>query len=38
MKLKDRMNTNAAKEIATGRQKTMLEFLDNFKDEWDGIQ
>lgn len=38
LKLKDRMNTNAAKEIATGRQKTMLEFLDNFKDEWDGIQ
>ncbi|GAK48766.1 phosphohydrolase [Secundilactobacillus oryzae JCM 18671] len=38
LKLKDRMNTKAAKEIAAGRQQTMLQFLDDFKAEWQGTK
>lgn len=32
--LKDRLNTETAKEIAEKRQSVMLNFLDNFMDEW----
>jgi uncharacterized protein len=33
--LKDRMETNTAKEIAAKRHDLMLDFLDAFKQEWD---
>ena len=32
--LKDRMETNTAKEIADKRHEIMLLFLDDFKKEW----
>lgn len=38
LKIKDMLNTDAAKEIAADRQIVMLNFLDDFKDEWDGLQ
>ncbi|WP_298893376.1 HD domain-containing protein [uncultured Psychroserpens sp.] len=34
--LKDRMNTNTGKKIATDRHKFMEQFLDQFYAEWDG--
>jgi len=36
--LKDRLNTNEAKEIALGRHQFMETFLNQFYDEWDGIK
>lgn len=36
-KLPNLMNTSAAKEIATKRQKFMQEFVNEFIDEWRGI-
>lgn len=38
LKIKDMLNTPAARQIATDRQIVMLNFLDDFKDEWDGLQ
>lgn len=38
LKLADQMNTNVAKRIAAGRQKTMLKFLEDFKGEWNGLK
>jgi uncharacterized protein len=35
LKLKGMLNTNAAKRIADHRQQIMLDFLDEFKQEWD---
>lgn len=35
--LKDRMNTQAAKQIAEGRHKYMEEYLERFFKEWEGI-
>lgn len=34
--LKDMMNTKAGKAMAEHRQAVMLEFLDEFMEEWDG--
>lgn len=34
LKIKDQLNTSAAKNIATHRQNVMLNFLDEFKAEW----
>ncbi|KRL05528.1 HD domain-containing protein [Liquorilactobacillus oeni] len=34
LKLKDMMNTKTAKKIAAGRQKIMLDYLNQFKAEW----
>ncbi|WP_311407717.1 HD domain-containing protein [Liquorilactobacillus uvarum] len=34
LKVKDMLNTQAAKQIAEKRQQIMLSFLDNFKEEW----
>ncbi|MCA2002044.1 MAG: HD domain-containing protein [Chloroflexi bacterium] len=34
--LKDRMNTAAAKRIAEGRHRAMVEFLERFMLEWEG--
>jgi uncharacterized protein len=34
--LKDMMNTETAKRIAKQRHEVMLNFLDQFMDEWDG--
>lgn len=34
LKLKDMLNTKAAKRVAEHRQQIMLEFLDEFKQEW----
>ncbi|MCD2258084.1 HD domain-containing protein [Psychroserpens luteolus] len=34
--LKDRMNTNSGKKIATNRHRFMEQFLDQFYAEWDG--
>lgn len=36
--LKDRMNTNTAKEMAIERHKFMEQFLKQFHDEWDGLK
>ena len=36
--LKDRMNTEAAKKIATERHSFMKEYVDRFLQEWDGNQ
>lgn len=38
LKIKDMLNTPAARQIAADRQIVMLNFLDDFKDEWDGLQ
>ena len=35
--LKDMMNTSTAKRIAEQRHETMLQFLDQFMKEWEGI-
>jgi len=35
LKLTDMMNTTTAKRIAQGRQQYMLDFLEQFKSEWD---
>ena len=34
--LKDRMNTKTGVEIADKRHDIMIEFLDDFLEEWDG--
>lgn len=34
LKLKDMLNTNAAKKVAAHRQQFMEDFLDEFHDEW----
>ena len=36
LKLKDLMNTDAAKRMAEARHRYMQSFLDEFMDEWDG--
>ncbi|WP_125579420.1 HD domain-containing protein [Lacticaseibacillus suibinensis] len=36
LKLKDQMNTEAAKTLAAGRQQVMLDYLAEFKAEWQG--
>ena len=33
--IKDRLNTDTAKKIATSRHQFMLDFLAQFKAEWD---
>jgi len=33
--IKDRLNTETAHQIATSRQQFMLDFLEQFKSEWD---
>lgn len=35
--LKDRMNTATARQIAEGRHRIMLSFLERFQEEWDGL-
>jgi uncharacterized protein len=34
--IKDKLNTNAAREIGEKRHTIMLNFLDNFMLEWEG--
>lgn len=34
--IKDQLNTTTAKQIAIKRQQEMLDFLNNFKLEWEG--
>jgi uncharacterized protein len=36
LKLKERMNTGAGRELAEERHRFMQEFLERFSDEWDG--
>jgi len=36
--LKDRMNTPTAKRIAEGRHQAMLEFVERFMQEWEGLE
>lgn len=36
LKLKDLLNTEAAKKMAESRQRMMLDFLEQFYQEWDG--
>lgn len=36
LKLKDNMNTETGKSIAEGRHKIMVEYLDQFMNEWEG--
>ena len=36
--LKDRMNTSTAKRIAEKRHKIMEDYLNNFFEEWDGLE
>ena len=36
LKLKDQLNTSAARQLAEYRQQVMLSFLDEFKAEWQG--
>lgn len=36
LKLGDQMNTESAKKIAQHRNQVMLDYLDEFKAEWDG--
>lgn len=38
LKIKDLMNTDTAKEIATERHKVLERFLREFLDEWNGIK
>ena len=37
LKLKDLMNTDEAKRIAEARHRFMEEFLQEFQEEWDGV-
>lgn len=37
LNLKDMLNTQTAKNIAEHRQQVMLDFLDEFKNEWNSI-
>lgn len=37
-KLKDWMNTSAARKIAEERHKFMEDFLEQFHSEWDGVR
>ncbi|MDN4847508.1 HD domain-containing protein [Ligilactobacillus salivarius] len=37
LKLKDMLNTPTAKKIAEHRQQVMLDFLDEFKNEWNSV-
>ena len=37
LKLKDMLNTQTAKNIAEHRQQVMLDFLDEFKNEWNSV-
>ena len=34
LKIKDKLNTPSARQIAEDRQQFMLDFLSEFKDEW----
>ena len=36
--LKDRMNTETGKKMAEKRHQFMVEYLDNFFKEWNGVQ
>lgn len=38
LKIKSMLNTSAAQKIAQHRQQVMLEFLEEFKSEWDSEQ
>lgn len=37
LKLKDMLNTPTAKKIAEHRQQVMLDFLTEFKNEWNSL-
>ena len=37
-KLKDLMNTETAKSIAVERHQYMIDYIDRFKAEWDGVK
>ena len=37
LNLKDMLNTQTAKNIAEHRQQVMLDFLDEFKNEWNSV-
>jgi uncharacterized protein len=36
--LKDRMNTNSGKKIALSRHDFMVEYLNQFYSEWNGVK